>query len=98
MSLLIFNVDTVQQIIPTVFSTVESKRVTETYIWAYKNRVARLCSSLCSLVSTWAFRLTNLSLNTKTSTFENSVDADEMAHNEPSHQDGHCLLYILIFN
>ena len=25
-------------------------------------------------------------------TYANSVDPDEMAHNEPSHQDLHCLL------
>ena len=28
---------------------------------------------------------------TKTDTFENSVDPDETAHNEPSHQDLQCL-------
>ena len=27
----------------------------------------------------------------------NSVDPDEMAHNEPSHQDLHCLSFCFIF-
>ena len=30
-------------------------------------------------------------LQSKTDTFENSVDPDEMAHNEPSHLDLRCL-------
>ena len=31
-------------------------------------------------------------LETKIAEFANSVDLDEVAHNEPSHQDLHCLL------
>ena len=35
--------------------------------------------------------LTFSSLQTKTVTYANIVDPDEMAHNEPSHLDLHCL-------
>ena len=35
--------------------------------------------------------LTLSSLQINTDTFANSADPDEMAHNEPSHQDLHCL-------
>ena len=33
-------------------------------------------------------------LQTKTMSFANSVDPDETAHNEPSHQDLHCLPFL----
>ena len=36
-------------------------------------------------------RLTLSDLQAKICIFANSVDPDEMAHNEPSHQDLHCL-------
>ena len=39
--------------------------------------------------------LTLSALQTKTDTFANSVDPDEMAHNEPSQQDLHCLPFWL---
>ena len=35
--------------------------------------------------------ITFSSLQSNTDTFANSVDPGEMAHNEPSHQDPHCL-------
>ena len=34
---------------------------------------------------------------TVTDTYANSVDPDEMAHNEPSHQDPHCLQFYFDF-
>ena len=42
--------------------------------------------------------LTLSSLQTNMDTFVNSVDPDETAHNEPSHQDLHCLpfYYLLL--
>ena len=39
------------------------------------------------------FILTFSALQTKTDTCANSVDPDEMAHNEPSHQGLHYLLF-----
>ena len=35
--------------------------------------------------------LIHSALQAKTDACANSVDPDEMAHNEPSHQDIHCL-------
>ena len=37
-------------------------------------------------------------LQINTDTFANSVDPEEMARNEPSHQDLHCLPFYLIFH
>ena len=37
--------------------------------------------------------LTLSALQTVTDTFANSVDPDETAHNEPSHQHLHCILF-----
>ena len=37
--------------------------------------------------------LTHSALQTKPGTCANSVDPDETAHNEPSHQDLHCLTF-----
>ena len=36
-------------------------------------------------------------MQTKTDTCANSVDPDKTAHNEPSHQDLHCLPFCLFF-
>ena len=36
-------------------------------------------------------------MQTKTSTFAKSADPDEMARNEPSHQDLHCLPFCFNF-
>ena len=36
-------------------------------------------------------------LETKIITLANSVDPDETAHNNPSHQDLHCLPLLLLF-
>ena len=39
----------------------------------------------------WLLILTLSTLKTKADTYANSVDPDETAHNEPSHQDLYCL-------
>ena len=41
--------------------------------------------------------LTLSTLYTKTDAFANSVEPDETAHNEPSHQDLHCLQFYFDF-
>ena len=45
------------------------------------------------LVSIRSASLTVSDLQTDTNTYANSVDPDEMAHNEPSHLDLHYLLF-----
>ena len=45
--------------------------------------------------------LTKVTLSTmynSTDTYANSIDPDEMAHNEPSHQDLHCLPFCFDFS
>ena len=42
--------------------------------------------------------LTLSALQAETTLFANSVDPDEMAHNEPSHQDLHCLPFCFDFD
>ena len=48
----------------------------------------------------WLFAksyITLLAQQTKTCTFANRIDPDEMAHNEPSHLDLHCLPFCSCF-
>ena len=45
--------------------------------------------SFCNILVISDYTLS--ALQTKTDNFANSVDPDETAHNEPSHQDLHCL-------
>ena len=52
------------------------------------------CSlSLCRLKAA----INPLSLQSSTNTFANSADPDKTAHNEPSHQDLHCLLFWIYY-
>ena len=57
------------------------------------------CSMTCIRCVHFKNKTLNLTLSalqTNTSTFANSVDPDEMAHYEPSHQDLHCLPFCFI--
>ena len=61
-------------------------------------------SKVVSLVKEWQkiyqvyiVPLTLSTLQTRTDTFANSVDPDEMAYNEPSHLDLHCLPFCSCF-
>ena len=45
----------------------------------------------------YGYFLTISSLQTKTDAFANNADPDETAHNEPSHQDLHCLPFCYFY-
>ena len=45
----------------------------------------------------FVFALKFLALHTKNNSFANSKDPDETSHNEPFHQNLHCLLFCFDF-
>ena len=74
---------------PVLPNTNICNRYTVTISW--KSQVLK-----CSFMKTREtdfFSLILSSLQTKPNTCANSVDPDEMARNEPSHQDLHCFYY-----
>ena len=68
-------------------------------LWQNKEKVLGYSSylELCSICNLIAACLNLPVLQIKTGTFANNVDPDETAHNEPSHQDLHCLLFTFLF-
>ena len=71
--------------------------VTATSNGPYRSKIYSVSRFLLYLFGSWFIfkaRILTLSfLQANTDTFANSVDPDETAHNEPSHQDLHCLLF-----
>ena len=72
----------------SVFIMVEPSFITRS---SHGRTTAQLINTYCNDY------LTLSALQAKTSTFANSVDPDEMARNEPSHQDLPCLSFCVDF-
>ena len=74
------------------------------YNWNIAEMAVKLQNHNQHLNCLWDFHISSLNLNPSIlaadqyRSFANSADPDEMAHNEPSHQDLHFAALLLIFD